>query len=210
MKNNSRNQRSRIHKSWLRAFRDGIFFRNPVLTTGAGLYFVLTGSQSMGRATALSLLTVCLMLPACAVGNLLGRRIAYWLRLPLALLVSALAAVPAQMLVQLAFPQTTVEWGFLGLLSISNAVVLVRASRYAPEKSFGAAIADALGCAAGFSLLLFLLAAVWSALYGMELSGQASFSRAPVMVGLLVLACLAAAVQYIQNRREKRERGKTL
>lgn len=207
---NSRNQRRRIHRSWLRAFREGIFFRNPVLTTGAGLYFVLAGSQTMGRAMALSLLTVCLMLPACAVGSLLGRRIAYWLRLPLALLISALAAIPAQMLVQWAFPQTATEWGFLGLLSISNAVVLVRASRYAPEKSFGAAISDALGCAAGFALLLFILAAVWSALYGMELPDQTSFSRAPVMIGLLVLACLAAAVQYVQNRREKRERGRTL
>lgn len=207
---NSRNQRRRIHRSWLRAFREGIFFRNPVLTTGAGLYFVLAGSQTMGRAMALSLLTVCLMLPACAVGSLLGRRIAYWLRLPLALLISALAAIPAQMLVQWAFPQTATEWGFLGLLSISNAVVLVRASRYAPEKSFGAAISDALGCAAGFALLLFILAAVWSALYGMEFPDQTSFSRAPVMIGLLVLACLAAAVQYVQNRREKRERGRTL
>lgn len=207
---NSRNQRRRIHRSWLRAFREGIFFRNPVLATGAGLYFVLAGSQTMGRAMALSLLTVCLMLPACAVGSLLGRRIAYWLRLPLALLISALAAIPAQMLVQWAFPQTATEWGFLGLLSISNAVVLVRASRYAPEKSFGAAISDALGCAAGFALLLFILAAVWSALYGMELPDQTSFSRAPVMIGLLVLACLAAAVQYVQNRREKRERGRTL
>ncbi len=207
---NSRNQRRRIHRSWLRAFREGIFFRNPVLATGAGLYFVLAGSQTMGRAMALSLLTVCLMLPACAVGSLLGRRIAYWLRLPLALLISALAAIPAQMLIQWAFPQTATEWGFLGLLSISNAVVLVRASRYAPEKSFGAAISDALGCAAGFALLLFILAAVWSALYGMELPDQTSFSRAPVMIGLLVLACLAAAVQYVQNRREKRERGRTL
>lgn len=71
-----------------------------------------------------------------------------------------------------------------------------------------AALADGAGSALGFAAVLLLVSAVWEVLAQLEASGGGAFSQAPVMVGLLVVAFLAALRQYAWNsaRRQRQSR----
>ena len=200
--------KNRIHRSWYRAFVDGVFFRNPVLAGGLGLYLVLAGSRSLASAGVLSVLTFARMVPICWLGSIVGRRVAAWLRLPLAFLCTAALYLPLSLLAAWLFPQVVQDWGLCGVLAAANSMILRRASRNAPEKAPMAALADGAGSALGFAAVLLLVSAVWEVLAQLEASGGGAFSQAPVMVGLLVVAFLAALRQYAWNsaRRQRQSR----
>ena len=200
--------KNRIHRSWYRAFVDGVFFRNPVLAGGLGLYLVLAGSRSLASAGVLSVLTFALMVPICWLGSIVGRRVAAWLRLPLALLCTAALYLPLSLLAAWLFPQVVQDWGLCGVLAAANSMILRRTSRNAPEKAPMAALADGAGSALGFAAVLLLVSAVWEVLAQLEASGGGASSQAPVMVGLLVVAFLAALRQYAWNsaRRQRQSR----
>ena len=148
------------------------------------------------------------MVPICWLGSIVGRRVAAWLRLPLAFLCTAALYLPLSLLAAWLFPQVVQDWGLCGVLAAANSMILRRASRNAPEKAPMAALADGAGSALGFAAVLLLVSAVWEVLAQLEASGGGAFSQAPVMVGLLVVAFLAALRQYAWNsaRRQRQSR----
>ena len=197
------NERRRIHRSWRRLFVNGILGQNPVLTGGLGFYLVLTGCRTLDRALVIAGATFCLMLLVCALGSLFGKKLAPWLRLPFVFLLAAAGSVPLNLAVWSFFPQTAAEWGLCGILLAANSALLAKASKSAVEKKLPAALAEAAGSAIGYGLVLIALSGVWMVLEALGL-GEA-FGKAPVVIGVVGIACLSALLQYFENRLQKRK-----
>lgn len=189
-----------------RAFINGIFSQNPVLTGGAGLYMVLSGSASLTGSWVLFVLIVVLTVPVCVLCWLAGRKIAVWLRLPLAFLLSAALYLPLYTHMRQIYPQSMQGLGLCGVLAAADSLILMRA--FAPEKRpLSMVLAEALGGTAGFAVILFLISAMWNILAGVEKTTEGSFSHARIAVGLMAVAILGAIWQYGINRRKRKKRG---
>lgn len=195
---------TRSIKKWTRAFARGLFLQNPVLTAGTGLFLVLLGSVSVAGAAILSLLMVTLTIPVCVLCWLAGKWIAPWLRLPLAFVLSAFLYLPPYIHLQQIYPETIQALGLCGILAVADSLLLMRA--FSPEnRPLPLVLAEALGSAAGFSVVLLLLSVMWLVLQGIENTGGGSFSRAHIALGLIATAFLAAFWQYGIGRYQKKK-----
>lgn len=192
-----------------RAFISGIFSQNPVLTGGAGLYMVLSGSTSLTSSWFLFVLVTALTVPVCVLCWLAGRRIAVWLRLPLAFLLTAAIYLPLYTHMRQLYPQSMQELGLCGILAAADSLILMRA--FVPEKRpLSMVLAEALGGTAGFAVVLFAVSGIWNILEGVEKATAGSFSYARIAVGLIAVAILAALWQYGVNRRKRKKRKEVL
>lgn len=203
----TRGQIIRSVKKWARAFVDGLIFQNPVLIGGMGLYLVLCGSTSLEGALFLSLLLIVLTVPVCVICWLAGKWIPVWLRLPLAFFLTSVLYLPWYPDLQRIHPQFMQALGLCGILAVADSLLLMRA--FSPEKRpLPFVLAEALGGAVGFSVVLLTVSVLWRLLEELEQVGGGSFSRARVALGLIAVALLAALWKYGINRyKQKRGRG---
>lgn len=202
MENPSR-QQNRIHRKRRRAFWDGLFIQNPVLAGGAGLSLILTGGQSVQLAWVLVLLQLVLLIPVCLLGNVLGKRMFPWLRVPFILLVAAGFYLPAGWAMLPLFSMDMGKLGLCGILTITNTVLVTVGTRTACEKDLATAFAAAFGSGVGFGVVMMIVCGVWGILMSIN---EEVFQRASVVIGLGTVACLGAVWQYLKNRRTEKQR----
>ncbi len=192
-----------------RAFVSGIFSQNPVLIGGAGLYMVLSGSTSLTSSWFLFVLVVALTVPVCVLCWLAGRKIAVWLRLPFAFLLTAALYLPLYAHMRQLYPQSMQELGLCGVLVAADSLILMRA--FAPEKRpLSMVLIEALGGAVGFAVVLFAVSGIWNILEGVEKATAGAFRHARIAVGLIIVALLAALRQYGTNRHKRKKRREIL
>ena len=90
---------------------------------------------------------------------------------------------------------------------IGNSIVLSRANDYAPSHITLAVLMDSLGCTAGFSAVIFLVAAlreIWSNI--VKDTGGVYHAGAYPLVGFLLLGVIAALIQHTNAKRAAAER----
>lgn len=192
-------------------FLNGLFLKNPVLIGALGLYPVVAAGYNLRMAVQLSLLMFFISLPAGLVFCLAGEFLAGWLRPGAVLIVSAACYLPAAWLVNQLFPGSLNTMGIFAGLIICNSMVLSRCNDYAPAHLLRAVLADILGCVLGYSLVLCAVAclreylqrgSVWNSSTGIYI--PADKGTALPFFGFIMLGFLAALVQGINLRREKK------
>jgi Na+-translocating ferredoxin:NAD+ oxidoreductase RnfE subunit len=194
-------------------FANGMLYRNPLLVGALGLYPVVAAATGVRSALELSFLFLLISLPTDLVLCLCGMLVPQWFRPGLALLVSAAFYLPAVSVTGLVFPGFESELGMAAGLMICNSAAFSRAEEYAPGHVVLAVAADALGTAAGFSLVVLLTAF----LREFWLRGEIRISQAVPerggaalpFAGFLIVGFLAALVQWIGLRRsDKAQSGR--
>lgn len=211
-KGSRRAVRRRLVKESINIFVNGLLFRNPVAIGALGLFPVVGAGFSLANAAALSLMMLVMMLPVCVVSSWLRGPV--WVRPAVVLVLSGLMYLPAAGLLEWMMPQTMSKLGVYGILMIGNSIVLSRANDYAPTRVTLAVVMDSLGCTAGFSLVILLVALAretWAALLSgnAELVGAAAAQKgAYPMLGFLLLGFIAALIQHLNRKRSTERRAK--
>lgn len=200
---NPNKQQNRIHRRRRRAFWDGLFIQNPVLAGGAGLSLILTGIQSVQLAWVLVLLQLFLLIPVCFLGNVLGKRMFPWLRMPFVLLVAAGFYLPVGWAILPLFSMDMGNLGLCGVLIITNTMLVTIGTRTACEKDLTTAFAAALGSGVGFGVVMMIVCGIWEILMSLN---EEVFQCASVVIGLGIVAGLSAVWQYLKNRRAQKQR----
>lgn len=192
-------------------FRNGAFFRNPVLVGALGLYPVAAGGFGLKNAAALALLFVLTAFPSQILMCLLGMLVPKWARPAAALIATAACYLPASAVAQTLMPETVSGLGMTAGLMVCNSVLYSRAEEYAPEHILLAVAADAAGCSIGFAGVICAVAALrglWmtGGLFGQGPGGAGAGGDLP-FAGFVLMGFLAAAVQQANIRRSRRFSG---
>lgn len=208
-KNGSRGSKKtiqqRLIKESIGIFLNGLIFRNPVALGALGLFPVVGAGYSIENAAVLSLMMLVMMLPVCLLSGWL--KIPVWIRPALVLVLSGILYIPAAYLTKWLLPQVVSALGLYAILMIGNSIVLSRANDYAPTHISLAVLMDSLGCTAGFSAVLFLVAAlreIWDKLVAS--TGGVYHAGAYPLVGFLLLGMIAALIQHVNAKRLAAER----
>lgn len=208
-KGSKRAARGRLLKESRTIFLNGFVFRNPVALGALGLFPVVGAGYSLQNAAVLSLMMLVMMLPVCLVSGWL--KMPVWVRPAAVLILSGAMYLPAAALAGRLMPQAVSQLGVYIVLMIGNSIVLSRANDYAPSHLTLAVVLDSLGCTAGFSAVIFLVAALrelWSALVA-STGGTPGSAGAYPLVGFLLLGILAALIQHANNKRAAERKAKT-
>lgn len=191
-------------------FFNGLFYKNPVLVGALGLYPIVAAGYTLKNAVELSILFFFLSLPTALLFCLIGELMPQWLRPGLVLAASAVFYLPASWLTEKIYPGSIAALGMLAGLMICNSVILSRCNDYAPTHIGWAVAADAIGCSAGFCLVICLIAAVREFLLKVsaqnlhsQMNGTAAAGVSLPFFGFILLGFLAALVQWINEKRSR-------
>lgn len=211
-KGSRRAVRSRLAKESTNIFMNGLVFRNPVAIGALGLFPVVGAGYSISNAAALSLMMLVMMLPVCVISGWL--RGPAWVRPAVVLVLSGILYLPAAGLIELLMPQVMSKLGVYGVLMIGNSIILSRANDYAPTRVTLAVVMDSLGCTAGFSAVIFLVAIAretWATLLAGNpyvVGAGAAQKGAYPMLGFILLGGIAALIQHFNAKRATERKAK--
>lgn len=195
----------RLIKESIGIFLNGLVFRNPVAIGALGLFAVVGAGYTLQNAAALSLMMLIMMLPVCLLSGWL--KMPVWVRPAAVLVLSGVMYLPAAALLNWLMPQAFSALSVYTVLMIGNSIILSRANDYAPSHISLAVLMDSLGCTAGFSAVLFLVAAlreIWSNI--VKNTGGMEHAGAYPLVGFLLLGAIAAMIQHANAKRAVAER----
>lgn len=184
-------------------FLNGVFYKNPVLVGALGMFPVVFAGNDLKNAAELSLLYFFLSVPLSFFFCLVGEMVPAWIRPGLVLASSAIFYLPAAWLTDKIEPGSIASLGMAASLMICNSMMISRANEYAPTHIGLAVAADALGCSAGFMLVItltVLLRSFWKTCT--DPAGTVSVSLP--FFGFLILGFLAALVQGINEKRSQK------
>ena len=205
----ARGSKKTVHKRLIKEstgiFLNGLVFRNPVAIGALGLFPVVGAGYTMKNAAVLSLMMLVMMLPVCLLSGWL--KIPVWIRPAAALVLSGVMYLPAAALAKWLMPQAFSALSIYAVLMIGNSIILSRANDYAPSHITLAVLMDSLGCTAGFSAVIFLVAAlreIWSNI--VKDTGGVYHAGAYPLVGFLLLGVIAALIQHTNAKRAAAER----
>ena len=208
-RSSARGSKKTMHKRLIKEstgiFLNGLVFRNPVAIGALGLFPVVGAGYTMQNAAVLSLMMLVMMLPVCLLSGWV--KIPVWIRPAAALALSGGMYLPAAALAKWLMPQAFSALGIYTVLMIGNSIILSRANDYAPSHITLAVLMDSLGCTAGFSAVIFLVAAlrqIWSNVVAE--TGGIYHAGAYPLVGFLLLGMIAALIQHANAKRAAAER----
>ncbi|XOQ47896.1 MAG: Electron transport complex subunit RsxE [Eubacteriales bacterium] len=184
-------------------FLNGVLYKNPVLVGALGMFPVVFAGNNLKNAAVLSLLYFFLSVPLSLFFCLVGEMVPAWMRPGLVLASSALFYLPAAWLTDKIEPGSIASLGMAASLMICNSMMLSRATEYAPTHIGWAVAADALGCSAGFMLVITLTVLVRS-LWQTYADTQGAISVSMPFFGFLILGFFAAFVQWMNEKRSKK------
>ena len=181
--------------------------QNVVLVQALGLCPILAIGFNLQYGVALSVCTAAVLIPTAVVGSWLDKYVSSKLRpLVYALLSSVLLLAAALVLRQWVSPTIYAHlYLFLPLMAVNTLFTYRSTGTVSAKPSYWLSLADALGSALGFALVL----CVTSALREMAINGTiwhiplgyaARFPEAEhPFIGYVLLGFMAAALQWVQQ-----------
>ena len=179
----------------------GLFSKNPVLIKGLALAPVIVASTTMKNALVLSIGMAITMIPTTLISLFIKRRQGYWLHILLYMLCAALSYIPAALLIRQYFPT---EMGLVGIylpMVVVNSIPITRAQMFVGRRKRGFLVVDMIFQVLGFTLAIFLVAAIREffgagTLFGVDMG--TGFSMQTLLYpfgGFFVVAFFAALFQ---------------
>lgn len=193
-------------KPMLSAFWDAFLPNNVVLVQAAGICPILAIGYDLKYGVALSACTAGVLIPVSIVQSLVGNRLPNWLRPILYTLLSSVLLFGAALLLR----QTiSVEiyahlYVFLPLMAV-NTLFTYRTGLLRNTMRPAIAIADSLGSAMGFALVMCVACAlremaINGSVWGIPLGYEARFPEAEhPFIGFVLLGFMAATLQWVKQ-----------
>lgn len=202
----------------LNNFKKGIIKENPVLVLVLGTCPTLATSTSVSNALGMGVAVTVVLTFSNLLISALRKVIPDKVRIPCYIVLIAGLVTAVQMLVKAYLPVLDQSLGIYLPLIVVNCIILGRAEMYASKNKMFDAAVDGLGMGVGFTLALFLMAAI------REVFGNGTFWNMPLPVladnhvsiltmapgGFFVFGLLIAAVnKFAKNKPRKKEFGCT-
>ena len=189
----------------------GLWKENPVFVMLLGLCPVLAVTNTAMNALAMGLATTFVLVCSGSLVSLLRHLIPKQVRIASYIIIIATFVTVVDYAIQAVSLDLYKALGAFIQLIVVNCIILGRAEAYASKNSLGAAIVNALGMGAGFTVALLSLGVVREilgsgTLFGVALFGE-HFQPWAVFVlppgGFFVLACWLLLFSTIRRRREQ-------
>lgn len=195
-------------------FLRGVWRENPVVVQMLGLCPVLAVTNSLANGLAMAGATAFVLLGSNVLVASLKRLIPHEVRITSYVLIIATFVTIADMLLEAAVPTVHKQLGPFVALIVVNCMILGRAEAFASRHSVGRSALDALGTAAGFTLVLLVMSGVrellgTGALLGVNVLGP-RFEPWVIMVlppgGFLTLGLMMLVLGWRVERQRRRRR----
>ncbi|MCP5416049.1 MAG: electron transport complex subunit RsxE [Chromatiaceae bacterium] len=193
-------------------FLRGLWEENPVFVMMLGLCPVLAVTNSTINALAMGLATTFVLVSSGALISLLRNLIPKQVRIATYIVIIATFVTIVDYLIQAISLDLYNALGAFIQLIVVNCVILGRAEAYASKQKLPAAVVNALGMGAGFTLALLCLGTVRELLGAGSILGfhlfSANFEPWVVMVlppgGFFVLGSWLLLFEYLKQRRARK------
>jgi len=172
--------------SLARTARIGAVENNPVWAQLLGLCPLLAVSNSVTNALGLAMASALVLIGSNTLIALLRHRIPAFARLPCFVLIIATFTTIAVLLLQAFAYELYLKIALFIQIIVTNCMILGRAEAFASRQPTAAALADAVGTAAGFALALIGLGAVRELVATGGLFGQMDLLFGPEAAALHV------------------------
>ncbi len=201
------------------AFLDGFLFRNPSLVDFIGLTPIIAAGFSVQNGLILSFATIVTMTIVTVVASLLSGKLPRRFAAPLYTVLASVIVLPIQYVGE-NFLGESAYYVFQSLslllpLIAVNGLTLSRVYQFALSHRVLPTLGDALGKSIGFSAVLLAISSL------REILGFGTFFGLHVPIfsqwhwrilttpagGFLIMALVAAAIQFLQQRRRIRKKG---
>lgn len=166
---------------------NGILRENPVLVLVLGTCPTLAMTTSVTKAVGMGLCALFVLFCSNVVISLLRRAIPDSVRIPAYIVVIACFVTLVKMLLSAFLPDLFSALGTFLDLIVVNCIILGRAEMFASKHTVGESALDGIGMGLGFTLALFMMAAV------RELFGSGSFCG--IAIPVLSRFCFTILVQ---------------
>jgi len=196
----------------LDTFMRGIWEENPVFVMMLGLCPVLAVTNSTLNAIAMGLATTFVLVSSGALVSLLRNLIPKQVRIATYIVIIATFVTIVDYLIQAISLDLYNALGAFIQLIVANCVILGRAEAYASKQRLGAAVVNALGMGAGFTVALLCLGTIRELLGAGTILGfhifSANFEPWVVMIlppgGFFVLGAWLLLFEYLKQRKARR------
>ncbi len=185
------------------AFWESFLPENAVLVQAMGLCPILAVGYDLKYGVALAVCTAVVLLPANLLLSLFGKRVAQWLRPPLYAVFTTVLLLATALVVRqwISADIYAALYLFLPLMAVNSLFTVRAAGKQAAAVHPLLSLADSLGVALGFGLVLCVAcavreAAIYGTLWDIPLGYTARFPEAAhPFIGYVLLGFMAAALQ---------------
>lgn len=179
---------------------NGLLAKNPVLINGLALAPVIVASTTLKNAIVLSIGMAIAMIPTMLLSLFVKSKRDHWSQTLLYMVCSAISYIPAAFLIRRFFPT---EMGLVGIylpMIVVNSIPITRAQMFAGRRKRAFLVVDMLFQVLGFTLAIFLVAAIREfigagTLFGVPVGGFHLETILYPFGGFFVVAFLAALFQ---------------
>ncbi|PLY13471.1 MAG: electron transport complex subunit RsxE [Sedimenticola sp.] len=193
-------------------FLRGLWQENPVFVMLLGLCPVLAVTNSTMNAIAMGLATTFVLVASSTLVSLLRKAIPKQVRIATYIIIIATFVTMVDYLIQAISLDLYNALGAFIQLIVANCVILGRAEAYASKQKVGAAVVNAFGMGAGFTIALLCLGTVRELLGAGTILGfqifSANFEPWVVMIlppgGFFVLGAWLLLFEYLKQRKERK------
>lgn len=192
--------------------KNGIITENPTFVQLLGMCPTLAITTSGKNGMAMGLAVTATLMCSNAAISALRKVIPDKIRIPAFIVIIASFVTVIDMMMHAYALDLYQQLGLFIPLIVVNCIILGRAEAFASKNPVGDSICDGLGMGLGFTVSLTVLGCVREILgagsiFGLSLFG-ASFQPALIMIlppgAFIVLGCLIATVNHINNTKKKK------
>ena len=192
--------------------KNGIFDENPIFRLMLGMFPTLAVTTTAFNGIGMGLAATFVLVGSNVVISLLRNFIPAKVRIPAFIVVIASFVTMVQLLLKAYVPALDKSLGLFIPLIVVNCIILARAESFASKNGVGSSLLDGIGMGLGFTVALFLVAALREifgngTFFGINLLGE-SFEPVLMMVlppgGFITLGLLLGLINKISMIRKKK------
>ena len=192
--------------------KNGIFNENPIFRLMLGMCPTLAVTTTAFNGIGMGLAATFVLVGSNVVISLLRNFIPAKVRIPAFIVVIASFVTMVQLLLKAYVPALDKSLGLFIPLIVVNCIILARAESFASKNGVGSSLLDGIGMGLGFTVALFLVAALREifgngTFFGISLLGE-NFEPVLMMVlppgGFITLGLLLGLINKISMIRKKK------
>ncbi len=192
-----------IKRVFLRAFAS----ENVVLMQGLGICPIIAAGTSLQRAAALTVCTLAVLLPSSLLMSAVGKKLPPILRAPVYTLLAMIMMVACGLVMTTyVSPELYASlYVFLPLMAV-NTLFTYHVGGFSVGRNSLLAIADSLGTALGFGIVICIVAtlrelAISGTIWGVPMGYEARFPEAAYpFAAIILLGFMSALMQHIKTK----------
>ncbi len=191
----------------------GLWRDNPVFVALLGLCPALAVTNTFMNGLVMGLATFFVLVCSSALVSLLRKHIPKAVRISTYIIIIATFVTTVDFVLAAIMPGAHKQLGAFLSLIVVNCLILGRQEAFASKNPVGLAVADAVGMAGGFTLVLVVIGGVREILGEGKLAGVSLFGEnfEPWVImklppgGFLVLGALLVLLAYVRSRADERK-----